>query len=180
MRRMEEAYLRYVRKLCDIDANVLPCTAQTGWLTLYDTGSLSGSVDLQGRGNESGGVVTIIWDSGYTDSKTITAADGSWSFTGIPVGSYQVIIEMARYLDAYKSGVTVTGGGTALTKVKLLGGDANDDDSVGIDDAAIIGGVFGSSPPSNARADINNDNVVDILDLVLMGGNYAKVSPVTW
>jgi hypothetical protein len=144
-------------------------------------------VDLQGRSDESGGTVTILSSGGYMESKTITDAGGAWSFTGIPAASYQVNIEMARYLDAQKgadaSGVVVPAGGTTtLNQVKLLGGDADDDDEVTISDAAIIGADFGNSGGgiSDQRADINNDDTVDILDLVLMGGNYGKTSPVTW
>jgi hypothetical protein len=129
--------------------------------------------------------VTIVSAAGHTESKQITAADGSWSFTNVPAGSYQVNVEMARYLDAQKgewsAGVSVSEGGTTtLDTVKLLGGDANDDDIVDISDAGIIGGEFGNAPPTDDRADINDDNMVDILDLVLMGGNYNQTSPVSW
>lgn len=172
--------------LADIDSTALTHTTQYAWLTLFGVGNLQGSVDLQGRTNESGGTVTILNASGYLASTPIVAADGSWSFTGIPAGAYQVNIEMARYLDAqkgdaYLGGVAVSAGGTiTLSKVKLLGGDANDDDVVDISDATIIGAMFGLTAPSDVRADINNDNTVDVLDLVLMGGNFNKVSPVPW
>jgi hypothetical protein len=172
-------------KLGDIDGNSLTHTTQYAWLTLYGVGTLSGSVDLQGRADEHGGTVTVMSAYGYLESQTITALDGSWSFTGVPAGAYQVNIEMARYLDAQKGDMSSTvavsaGGTTTLAKVKLLGGDANDDDMVDISDATIIGGDFGKTTGFDPRADINNDGMVDILDLVLMGGNYAKVSPVPW
>ena len=173
-------------KLADVEGSQLPCETQYAWLTLYGTGgTLEGSVDLQGRSDESGGTVTIVSAAGHTESKQITAADGSWSFTDVPAGSYQVNVEMARYLDAQKgewsAGVSVSEGGTTtLNTVKLLGGDANDDDVVDISDAGIIGGEFGNAPPTDDRADINDDNMVDILDLVLMGGNYNQTSPVSW
>lgn len=177
-----------LQKLGDIDGNELPVTTQYAWLTLYGRGNLQGTVDLQGRSDESGFTVTIMNASGYVQSQTFVAADGSWSFTNIPAGAYQVNIEMARYLDAQKgdglSTVMVPAGGTTtLSKVKLLGGDANDDDTVDISDASIIGGAFGTVPGDllwDSRADINNDLVVDVLDLVLMGGNYGKPSPVPW
>jgi hypothetical protein len=174
-------------KLADIESNVLLHTTQHAWLTLTTTsvGTISGSVDLQGRADESGGTVTVSNAIGYLRTEPITAIDGSWSISGIPVGGYQVNIEMPRYLDGQKgsagSGVTVTSGGTTtLNKVKLLGGDANDDDVVDISDGAIIGGMFGVTGPSDARADINNDGIVDIADLVLFGGNYTWTSPVPW
>jgi hypothetical protein len=86
---------------------------------------------------------------------------------------------MDRYLDdTVASGKTVGIGSakTALSKLVLLGGDANGDDVIDIGDAAIIGGQFGMSPPTNPQADINADNTVNILDLALMGGNFGKDS----
>ncbi len=170
-----------------VDGDPLIHTTQYAWLTLYNVGSLQGQVDLQGRPVESGGTVSIMTAGGYTASTPISAADGTWNISNIPAGSYQVNVEMARYLDAQKgasgSGVTISGGGTTtLAKVKLLGGDANDDDVVDISDASIIGADFGKSglSISDVRADINNDGTVDVLDLVLMGGNFGKFSPVTW
>jgi len=174
-------------KLGDIDGNELPQTTQYAWLTLYGVGTLSGSVDLQGRADDSGGTVTVMSAYGYLQSQTITASDGSWSFSNVPAGAYQVNIEMERYLDAEKGDLSSTvsvsaGGTTTLGKVKMLGGDANDDDHVDVSDAAIIGGQFGHSGGSitDQRADINNDAWVDILDLVLLGGNYDKYGPVPW
>jgi len=172
--------------LANMDGDPLSHTTQYAWLTLFGIGNLQGSVDLQGRSDESGGIVTILNASGYLASTTV-AANGSWSFTGNPAGSYQVNIEMARYLDAQKGasggGVTVLAGDTTtLSQVKLLGGDANDDDLVDISDAVIIGSMFGKSGNgiTDPRADINNSGSVDISDLVLLGGNYAKTSPVPW
>jgi hypothetical protein len=174
-------------KLADVESNVLPNSTQHAWLTLTSTatGTISGQVDLQGRTTESGGTVIVSNSIGYYQTISIVNADGTWSMSGIPVGGYQVNVEMSRYLDGQKgssgSGVTVTSGGTTtLTKVKLLGGDANDDDLVDISDGAIIGGMFGQTGPSDARADINNDTTVDIMDLVLFGGNYTWISPVPW
>jgi hypothetical protein len=187
-------------RLSDIDGNPLDHTTQYAWLSLYGTGNLEGSVDLQGRSNESGGTVSISSSAGYADSQPITATDGSWSFSGVPAGSYQVNVEMVRYLDGQKgslgSGVSVSAGTTTtLNQVKLLGGDANDTtdgttpnpgdttaDIIDSGDAAIIGGQFGLSYGgiTDERANINADDFVDILDLSLMGGNYFKVSPVPW
>jgi hypothetical protein len=47
-------------------------------------------------------------------------------------------------------------------------------------DATIVGTAFGSSPPSDPLADINDDGTVNILDASLLGGNWHKCSPVPW
>ena len=163
------------------DGDPLAHTTQFAWLTLFGVGTLQGSVDLQGRSDEGGGTVTVLNASGYLASTTV-AADGSWSFASIPAGSYQVNIEMERYLDAQKGefggGVSVLAGNTTtLSAVKLLGGDANNDDVIDISDAVIIGSMFGKSGGdiTDPGADINNSGNVDVLDLVLLGGNLRNV-----
>jgi hypothetical protein len=167
--------------LGDIDGNPLAHSTQHAWLTTYNFGTLEGKVDLQGRSDESGAVVTVMSASGYY-ATTGTDSGGNWQFTNIPVGDYQVNAEMARYLDAQKGasggGVTVTGGTTTLKLVKLLGGDVDDNDQISIGDLTAIGGVFGLSVPSGAEwnTDINDDDVINILDLVLAAGNYGKFS----
>ena len=143
----------------------------------YQAGEIVGTVDLQGRSDESGAVVTALagW---YSDTSN---ASGDYAITPLPAGTYDVYMEMARYLDEYWSGEVVPAGGTlALGHVKLLGGDCNDDDTINIHDATILGPAFGSSLPSDVRADINNDDKVNILDAVLLGGNWQKFSPVVW
>jgi hypothetical protein len=91
---------------------------------------------------------------------------------------------MARYLDAEKAGIEIVAGGTTtLCQVKVLGGDANDDDVINILDLSFIGFRFGRStgdPGWDERADINNDGTINILDIVGAGANFGKTSPVPW
>ena len=47
-------------------------------------------------------------------------------------------------------------------------------------DATIVADEFGNTSPTDARADINDDNTVNILDAALLGGNWHKCSPVNW
>ena len=51
---------------------------------------------------------------------------------------------------------------------------------INVNDATIVGTDFGNSPPADPRADINDDGTVNILDAALLGGNWHKCSPVTW
>jgi hypothetical protein len=152
-------------------------------LTILGTTTVSGVVDLQGRDNDSGVVVDPLAGVayGYNPAPVTTGSWGTYSFSNMTDDTYRFTIEMARYLDAWAD-IVVSGDSKTLNKVTLLGGDANDDDTVEIGDASIIGGDFGHSGGSivHPEADINNDGMVDILDLVLMGGNYGKSSPVPW
>lgn len=183
-------------KLVDRDGFRLTTETQHGFIKTWGAGSLSGSVTLQGRTDHSGATVTIQNDSGYVDTTTTNAA-GAWSFTAVPADTnYQVNVDMNRYLDAQKGDlntytnlVTVSdGGSTALSNVKLLGGDIvappeDGDDLVDISDIAVIG--FAYDPltvivPANTKEDINYDTYVDISDFVIAAGNYTSASPVPW
>ena len=166
-------------RLADAEGRDIAFTLQTAAITLYNIGRVQGSVVLQGRTNHGGATVVITNANGFQAS-TVVAADGTWSIPGVPVGSCDVTVEMQRYLDARKgnagTGVTVVVGTNPVGSVKLLGGDANDDDRIDIADAAVIGGAFGVTPVVEPRADINADGLVDIVDMVLMGANYMKAS----
>jgi len=167
-------------KLADKDANEYPATIQDHLIIVEaPTGTITGVVNLQGRANDSGAQIRVV-PGGYGAT---TVATGAFTVTDVPEGSgYTVFAEMARYLDAEKTGVTVVGGSvTNVGTVTLPGGDVNDDDYIDIADLAAIGGIFGTAvDPATTRQDINYDGWVDILDLVLAAGNYNLSSPVTW
>jgi hypothetical protein len=153
-----------------------------GYLIMEGTGTLEGMVDVQGRSDESGAEV-CAWQGGAEFECTSTNATGYYSFS-LPANTYDVIVEMARYLDAEKTDVSVVAGGTTtLCQVKVLGGDANDDDVINILDLSFIGYRFGACVGDSLydeRADINNDGCINILDLVGAGANFNKTSPVPW
>jgi len=158
-------------------------SAVDGEVKIQGPTALSGIVDLQGRDNDSGAVVTAGPGTLYGNSygPVTTNSWGNYALSSMVYDTYQVRIEMARYLDAYAT-YEVKGGTLVLKKVKLLGGDAVEDDTIDVLDASFIGARFGTVPLEDLdkQADINADGVVDILDLVLMGGNYGKSSPVPW
>jgi uncharacterized repeat protein (TIGR01451 family) len=169
--------------LSDTDLNTIPVDSTAdGTLNVLATGTLEGTVDVQGRADESGAEV-CAWQVGAEPECTTTDAAGYYSFS-LPADTYDVFVEMARYLDAEKAAqVVVAGGTTTLCQVKVLGGDANDDDVINILDLSFIGFRFDRSigdPGWDVRADINNDGTINILDLVGAGANFGKTSPVPW
>jgi hypothetical protein len=153
-----------------------------GSVTVYTTYAVTGRLDLQGRANDSGAVLTLGLGSVEGFGPYAFSSSDYWGAigaSGVVEDTYPITVVMDRYLDVtVGSGKTVGIGPlkTALSKLVLLGGDANDDDMIDIGDAALIGGQFGMSPPTNPQADINADNTVNILDLALMGGNFGKDS----
>ena len=145
------------------------------------TGSIEGTVLLQGRSDHSG--VEVCADDGSSPVCVMTGPDGAYSIEAAE-GSYGVTVEMERYLDAEKLNADVTANGvTNLLPVTCLGGDSNDDCMVNILDISLVGGRFGLScgdPNWDARADINDDCVINILDLSVTGSNFGGSCPVPW
>jgi len=155
--------------------NIFVDSAASDTITILGTTTVSGVVDLQGRGDDSGAVVTFPVGPRYAGESDTTDLWGRYDFADVTDADYiSVTVEMERYLDAAAE-VTVSGDNMTLNTVVLLGGDANDDDYINIQDLSIIGGQFGNTvDPATVTADINYDGVVNILDLVLAGGNYHE------
>jgi len=178
--------------LADSDANTItPVCLEDGMIYGEGTGIMEGTVELQGRNGPpkdwDAAAVTLVHETWtvFNRSGEASDADGNWTYSGLAAGNYTVEVEMARYLDAKKTGQAVTDGNTTtLNQVKLLGGDAvaPENDCIDINDLNLIGGQFGNTPPDPGfeGADINDDGTVNILDLVLAGGNYMATSPVNW
>ena len=168
--------------------NIYASALTDGSVTVYDATTVTGRVDLQGRPDDTGAVMTftIGSDVGYGPFVFSTSTYwGSISASNVVyTDSYTITVGMARYLDVTATitstnSVTITTDNQVLTTLALLGGDANDDDEIDISDIAIIGGVYGKASGDSgwdARADINADDVIDISDLVLTCGNYDKKS----
>jgi hypothetical protein len=139
-------------------------------------------VTLQGRFDHSGAEV-CAWTGPILVNCAFSDAAGDYILS-VADGTYDVTVEMGRYLDGEKAGVVVTGGAaTTLSGVTLNGGDANDDDIVNILDLSFMGARYLLScgdPGWDERADINNDCIVNIQDIVLAGSNYLSTSPVPW
>ena len=156
-----------------------------------------GFIDLQGRGDDSGGVITV-YDQQATSGSTALAQGTSDAGGGyvtdyispylLTVGStYWFQVDAPLYLpttvkypslasDWAHSKVLDTRPYTDLETVVLLGGDATNDDYVDISDASCIGGAYGGAPVvcgTDGSSDVNADGQTDLLDLVLMGGNFG-------
>ena len=131
---------------------------------------------LQGRQTYEG--IAIILGDGIS---AITAKDGSYALTSVPIGSITLTVRTSGYLDAVRVGFNVTeGADLALPDLILRGGDPNGDCGVNLSDLVIVSSNFGSSPPRDGRADINRDGRVDLQDLLLVTINLGQRCPSAW
>ncbi len=145
------------------------------------TGVVRGKVILERRVNypnaNAGATVAL---AGQT---RVTGDDGTYSFSGVPVGTHQISVTHPSYLPTWRS-VNVTSGATALPDVTLLGGDCSTSQGI-IDlvDAVVMGKAWGSSsgdPHWNARADVRDDDLIDVFDLTAVRFNWMSTAPGPW
>ncbi|HMK85398.1 MAG TPA: carboxypeptidase-like regulatory domain-containing protein [Steroidobacteraceae bacterium] len=96
------------------------CTGSTGpagpaGAAAVDTGTISGTVK-----NSNGAVIdgaSITTNPATTSART--DADGSFSLTSVPIGSYQITASMSGYQTAQQSGVGVAAGKTTQVTLTL-------------------------------------------------------------
>jgi hypothetical protein len=107
---------------------------------------------------------------------TTPASNGDFLVEGVPNGDYRLAVKGAKWLRKVVP-VSVDGNGTASIVVSLLGGDANDDNTVDVLDLALLIQTFDSrngDPNWDASADFNNDASVDVLDLNILICNFDR------
>ena len=147
----------------------------------WDIPEVSGQVTLQGSTSVVQPLTCTLTPTGATTSATITetvtaAADGTFSLTGIPAGTYTLSIKGSRSLRKDMAVDTTSGTVSGLT-VPLLAGDLNGDNAVTLSDLAMLRAAYGSTPTStnwNPNADLNGDGAVTLSDLAILRANYGK------
>jgi hypothetical protein len=189
------------------NASVMPdrdiTDSNDGQINITGIAQFTGFVDVQGRPNDGGALVSV-YNQSATSGATLLASGTSASsgkYTTsyntpnlLTIGTgYYFQVDRALYLPT-----TVTNPGlatlwvsaatlnlrplTSLNTLLLLGGDATDDNKVDLNDATCIGDQYGSAAaaclvnPTTSSSDVNGDGVTNILDLVLFGGNYFLTS----
>ena len=138
--------------------------------------TISGTIDLQSRDDNSGAILNVVGISAGAFSTTI-GASGQYELV-VPEDTYDLTVELVPYLDAYVSGVVCAAGGTQpLSTIELLGGDANADCTINILDLTFMGARFNLSTGEdnfNTAADVNADGTINILDLSVTGNNFLQ------
>jgi hypothetical protein len=162
----------------------------TGFLTVFGSATVNGTVQLQGRPTPGdAGTVTVYDQFGYAPPTTVAFDTGTGAFSAsvwLYTGSTNADVEASHslYLTNRLTGLALTDGGTSnVGTTTLKGGDADNSGKVDLSDATCVGATFGGPPDTCAgqgSTDITNDGTVNIFDLVLVGGNYDLASPRPW
>jgi len=133
-------------------------------------------VQLYGRSNHSGAIVSIAGRYAVTDS------DGQYAVENVPAGVWSAVASHEGYLAALRSSVVVLlGQDVLLPHLTLRCGDVNYDCVVDLMDLVIVAVAYDpSGPVSDPRADLNADGVVNLFDLVLVTTSYGLSCPQSW
>jgi hypothetical protein len=103
---------------------------------------------------------------------------GAYTLKVVPVGTYDIGVKGSKWLRKVLTNVAVQSWvTTTATAVLLYGGDANDSNTVNIQDLNILKATYGKSkgqPGYDDRANFNNDNSVNIVDLTILQRHYGE------
>jgi hypothetical protein len=82
----------------------------------------TGTPDLIAQGKDpvstpAGGIDIVLKQNGVVVANTVTGPDGKYSFTGLPVGVYDVFVEITGYTQDITQKVTLTSTNTVKDKV---------------------------------------------------------------
>jgi hypothetical protein len=133
------------------------------------TGEVRGRVYLQGRAEHSGAIANA------GNIGALSAADGSFTLSGLTPGTYAISLSRPGYLPAQFTDLQIGEGDVVhLPDVLLLGGDLNQDGRVDTHDLSLMAGSLGTEA---ALADLTGDGIVDIQDLVIVGLNFGRPKP---
>src|SRR3990172_6474826 len=148
--------------------------------------NVTGTFSMQGRLSRAGVPVSLtgIMNPGPFAGVTIEAISGNLTLLHLITDTYVITTHQERYLDVMLTNnktMAVSATKTTMSPLELKGGDANDDNVVGLGDATVVGSSYGTGTILS-DGDVNFDDKVNIFDLALVGGNYGLTNTVynTW
>ncbi len=129
---------------------------------------------------DSSGVSVQLTTNGSLIQESLTTAEGQFTFTDIPAGSYVLLVNAPSHLVLVYN-VTVTGDGAPidLGSQTFIIGDTDGNQTIDVVDAALVSANFDVAvPPAPEAADLNHDGLINISDLVLIGSNFGLTGPI--
>ena len=151
-----------------------PCAGTTADINIATT--------LQSRTDHSGdysiklynvGSTTVVHDiTGTADSNGSISIDGT--INSIVPGDYQLAIKYPNSLQIVQT-ITLVAGDNEIPIGELLMGDANGDNTIGLEDFSILVSVFGldfGETGYNETPDFNGDNTIGLEDFSVLVSNF--------
>jgi len=148
--------------------------------------SFTGTVSMQGQlTNRKNVPMTLTAPVGFGFGPYNATSDsrGKLTFTNLPVGSYFVTTNQARYLNLYlgagvnEQWVIDLSTLTSLPELWLRGGNAVwTNNIIDLNDANRVGSDWGATVTADTDGDVNFDGIVNIQDIALVGGNFDLTS----
>jgi uncharacterized delta-60 repeat protein len=143
-------------------------------------GEIEGKITIQGRTNNSAPITFEVRNLGEsTPIKTYnitTDSQGNFNLINAPTGIYDLTAKGSNSLRAKRSNIVVWEGQTTPNvNFRLLGGDANGDNSIGLGDMVIVKSAWLTKAGDTKwdwRADFNNDYSIGMGDLIILKNNW--------
>lgn len=166
---------------------VIPNFDFKGIFVYPGSGTITGTVSMQGRIARDGATVTLQGVSTKSGLSVDKMVDNVNVENVMFTNDQLITISKAGYLSVNTGNNKKVNLRTIHTfqAIELFGGDANYNDIIDVNDANLIGADYGKTTlaviqGSSNFTDINSSGKVDILDLALMGGNYDTTSSVAY
>ena len=112
----------------------------------------------------------------YSEVASLTTTGQFVVSSPVERGVYDVAVKVSHWLRKVVPVDTGEGNVSGLS-FRLLNGDADEDNEVGIGDYAVLSGSYGTSRGDTGfvgNADFNGDDAVDIADYAILSENYGR------
>ncbi len=124
---------------------------------------------------------TAIYEFKLTTTKSPTGSAATCEAPGVVPGTYDISVRGEYTLTNAKRGVVISAPGTSVDLGTLLEGDANQDNTVDLDDYAVLAMCWLASESQaeySVSADFDRDDLISAADLSLLATNWLRKSPV--
>ena len=157
-----------------------PTTNVTGKIALDGVSSLSSTAipldNLVVQFRASGATNALFTRTVPITPDAANSGTGKYLIDNVPPGTYDIAFKTAKSLQFVAKSVPVSGVGYG-PDILLVGGDANNDNTVDIGDFGILVNAYGSDKTVmgsgyDPAADFNGDGRIDIEDFGILVNNY--------
>lgn len=170
----------YVQIVIDATNPLNSVTSAYQNITIQAIRTVTGTIELESCVDMAGAVATFEFrpqGGGATFTQTAELSNtGAFTLPRVPAGNYTVNVKGDRWLA---KNITIDASAGDVSNVNvglLLGGDANNDNSVDVLDLDALISAFDATPSDNnwngGIADFNCDDSVDVLDLDILIRNF--------